>query len=103
MRSPERTIRSVALPAFLRLRSVAGVTAAALALLSACGQGEPSCPAAVPESVVFVKSAPKVGRVSVEESIVEFRMTGEAKAKGGAVSRTTTETTEREKRREEVL
>lgn len=88
---------------FPRLRSVAGVALPALALLSTCRHAEPSSPATIPENVVFIKSAPKIGRVSIEESVVEFRMIGEGKAKGGAVNRTTTETTEREKRREEIL
>jgi hypothetical protein len=75
----------------------------ALAVISACRHGEPSSPATVPESVVFIKAAPKVGRVSVEESVVEFRMIAEGKAKGGAANRTATETTERERRREEIM
>jgi len=74
-----------------------------MALLASCRHGEPSSPTAVAESVVFTKSAPKIGRVSIEESTVEFQMIGEAHVKGGAVNRTKTETTEREKRREEVL
>jgi hypothetical protein len=103
MRPTERTIGSLPPPGFPRLRSIAWVAVLAAALLEACRHTEPSSPATVAENVVFVKTAPKVGRVSVEESIVEFRMIGEGKAKGGAVNRTTTETTERERRREEIL
>ncbi len=90
-------------PVSPRIRKSAWIVAAALAPLTACRQGEPSSPATVPESVVFIKTAPSVGRVSVEDSVVEFRMVGEGRARGGAVNRTTTETTEHEKRRDEVL
>jgi hypothetical protein len=87
---------------FPRLCCLAGIAATAL-VTAGCRPSGPTTPATVAEGVVFTKVPPKVGRVSIEESTVEFRMNGESRAKGGPPLRSTTETADRERRREEVL
>jgi hypothetical protein len=71
-------------------------------VLVACTPQEAKSPP-LAESVVFVKQAPRVGRIAVEENSVEFRLQSEATADGGAPHRIRTESVERERRREEVL
>jgi hypothetical protein len=50
-----------------------------------------------------VKAAPRVGRVAIEESTVEFRLDSEATADGGAPNFIRTASLDRERRREEIL
>jgi hypothetical protein len=75
-------------------------------LLAGCFVGlapEASHPVTTREGVVFTKSAPKVGRTSIEESTAELRIIGEAQTSNGAKNRATTVSIQRERWREEVL
>jgi hypothetical protein len=89
-------------PRFLA-RIAAGILAAGMLAFAGCRPAEPASPATVPEGVVFTKVAPKLGRVSIEDTTNEIRLSARARAPGGAPNRAGIETTERVTRREEVL
>src|SRR5260370_9717147 len=55
------------------------------------------------EAALFVKAAPRVGRVAVEDHRVEFHLESEARARGRVPLRVRTESVDHERRREEVL
>jgi hypothetical protein len=78
------------------------VLACVAILCAACTPRDAKAPP-LAESVTFVKAAPRVGRVSIEESTVEFRLDSEATADGGATNLIGTESLDRERRREEIL
>jgi hypothetical protein len=69
----------------------------------ACAPRAPSSLAPTEQTVLFVKTPPRVGRVAVEENTTEFRLRGEAVAENGGSVRIATETIERERKREEVI
>ena len=56
-----------------------------------------------PESAVFVKAAPRLGRIAIEDHRVELHLESEARAPGRLPIRVRTESVDGERRREEVL
>jgi hypothetical protein len=81
------------------------ILAALAAIALGCGPApraaKPGSPSA--ESATFVKAAPRVGRVAIEDHRVEFHLESEARAPGRLPLRVRTESVDRERRREEVL
>jgi hypothetical protein len=55
------------------------------------------------EAALFIKAAPRVGRVAIEDHRVEFHLESEARAPGRVPLRVRTESVDHERRREEVL
>jgi len=74
-----------------------------LVSIAACATREPQTVAPSAEPVVFVKAAPRVGSVAIEEHSIEFRLDSEAKGEGRLASRVHTESVQIERRRDEVL
>jgi hypothetical protein len=72
-------------------------------LVSACAPRDAKAPEPSTDAVTFVKAAPRVGRISVEETTIELRLDSEARASGRPPTRVRTRSVERERRREEVL
>jgi hypothetical protein len=75
----------------------------ALVLGSGCAPRDPKSPSLAVEAVTFVKSAPKVGRIAIEENSIAFRLETEARARGATSARVRTESLEHERRREEIF
>jgi hypothetical protein len=78
------------------------VLACAAIFCAACTPRNANAPPSA-ESVTFVKAVPRVGRIAVEESTVEFRLDSEATADGGTPNLVRTQSVDRERRREEIL
>jgi hypothetical protein len=95
---PQRWSSGFAL--FVSRTATAFVVAASML---ACAPKESSVPATSVQPVTFVKAAPKVGRISIEESSIELRLEGEATAVGRGSSQFRSETIDRERKRDEVL
>jgi hypothetical protein len=55
------------------------------------------------EPVTFVKVAPRVGRVALEEHSIEFRLDAEAQPEGRAAAKVHSKSVTKERRREEIL
>jgi len=103
-REPPRTISHIALFSSRSwVRHAAPSLALATIFAGACAPRRATAPSPSAATVTFVKRAPKIGRVTIEESSTNFRLSGEAKVANGAPVGMTTETIERERRREEVL
>jgi hypothetical protein len=96
MHSPPRSRSLVAHPF-----CVACVAVSAFAF--GCAPRDPKSPPSFAEPAIFVKVAPRVGRIAVEENSIEFRLDSEARAAGRVPNRVHTESIERERRREEIL
>src|SRR6266542_2935423 len=103
-REPPRTISHIALFSSRSwVRHAAPSLALATIFAGACAPRRATAPSPSAATVTFVKRAPKVGRVTIEESSTNFRLSGEAKVANGAPVGMTTESIERERKREEVL
>jgi hypothetical protein len=68
-----------------------------------CARREPRPPAVSAEPLAFVKAAPRVGRIAVEEHAIDFRLDTEATTPSGASTRAKTRSEQKERRREENL
>jgi hypothetical protein len=96
------------MPSALRSPSLLGRASvlafvAVLVMTVGCAPRGPNRPAPAAEPVTFVKLAPRVGRVAIEEHSIEFRLEGEARPEGRAANRVRSKSTQRERRREEIL
>ncbi len=85
------------------LRTIAVVSLLTPISPLACARKDPSAPRPNETTVTFVKRAPSIGRLTIEESSTSIRLSGEARAPGHSSVAMTTESIERERKREEVL
>jgi hypothetical protein len=88
---------------FPSMLSVRPSVALVVLFAAGCAPSQPSRPAPAAQPVTFVKVAPRIGRVAVEEYSIEFRLDAEAQPQGRASAQVHSKSVMRERRREEIL